>query len=195
MKIYGLTGGIASGKSEASRKFAELGIPVLDADKIAHEVIEPGGIAAGAVVEAFGEGILTCGRIDREKLGGIVFADREALQRLNGLVHPAVGSEMNLRSAKLAEEGHSVALFDAALLAEDGKLRDGFAGLILVLCERDERMRRLVEFREMTETEAARRIDAQTPPEEKIPLAKWLIDNNGDIGDLHAQVEAIAKEL
>ena len=76
---------------------------------------------------------------------------------------------MSLRSAKLAEEGYSAALFDAALLAEDGKLRDGFAGLILVLCERDERMRRLVEYRGMTEAEAARRIDAQTPPEQKVP--------------------------
>ena len=195
MKIYGLTGGIASGKSEASQKFAQLGVPILDADKIAHEVIEPGGIAADAVIEAFGEGILTCGRIDREKLGDIVFADRQALQRLNGLVHPAVGREMALRSAKLAEEGHSAALFDAALLAEDGKLRDGFAGLVLVLCDRETRMRRLTQNRGMSEEEAARRIDAQTPPEKKIPLATLVIDNNGEISDLHRQIETIREEL
>lgn len=195
MNIYGLTGGIAAGKSEASRRFVELGVPVVDADTIAHAVIEPGGIAEQPVLDAFGGGILTCGKIDREKLGAIIFDDPEARKRLNSLVHPAVGREFAARTAAYAQEGRKAVIYDAALLAEDGKLREGFAGLMLVICDRSERLRRLVELRGMSEDEANKRIDAQTPPEKKIPLARWVIDNSGLLEDLHRQVDAIVKEL
>ncbi len=195
MKVYGLTGGIASGKSEVSRHFTDLGVPVIDADEIAHSVIEPGGAAEQGVLAAFGRGILTCDRIDREKLGAIVFDDREARHRLNGLVHPAVGREFLARTEAYGQDGHEAVVYDAALLAEDGTLRDGFAGLMVVICGRTERLRRLVELRGMNEEDAAKRIDAQTPPEKKIPLAKWVIDNSGSLDELHRQVEGIAKEL
>lgn len=195
MKIYGLTGGIAAGKSEASRRFVELGIPVIDADRVGHEVIEPGGAAEQAVLDAFGEDILTQGRIDREKLGPIVFADPEARMKLNRIVHPAIGRETARRFAALSEEGHAAAIYDAPLLAEDGALRGGMAGLILVNCPREERLRRLVRLRGMSEEEALRRIGAQTPPEKKIPLATWVVENTGSIEDLRAHVDAIAKEL
>ncbi len=195
MKIYALTGGIAAGKSEASRRFEELGVPVIDSDRVGHETIEPGGVAEKQVIEEFGEGILTEGRIDREKLGAIVFADRAALKRLNALVHPAVGRETASRMAKLAEEGHEAVIIEAALHAEGGKLRDGMAGLIVVHCPREERIRRLMADRGMTEEEAVRRIEAQTPPEAKLRLARWVIMNEGDIEHLQDQVDEIAKEL
>ena len=195
MRIYGLTGGIASGKSEAGRRFSELGIPVIDSDRIGHEVLEPGGSAAEQVVEAFGRGILTKGRIDREKLGRLVFADAAALQRLNGLVHPAVLEEIAGRRAQLVEEGHRAAIIEAALHAEDGKLREGIEGLIVVHCPRAERLRRLMTERDMSREEATRRIEAQTPPERKIHLARWVIYNDAGFEHLHRQVEAIAKEL
>ncbi len=195
MKIYALTGGIAAGKSEASRRFEELGIPVIDSDRVAHETLEPGGAAEKQVIEQFGEEILTEGRIDREKLGAIVFADPAALKRLNALVHPAVSREIASRTAKLAEEAHEAIIIEAALHAEDGRLREGMAGLLVVHCPREERIRRLMAGRGMTEEEAVRRIEAQTPPETKLRLARWVIMNEGDIAHLHDQVDEIAKEL
>lgn len=194
MKIYGLTGGIAAGKSEASRRFKERGIPVIDADKVGHAVTEPGGAAEQAVIEAFGDAIITSGIIDREKLGLVVFSDPEARMKLNGIVHPAIGRETAARFAAFAEEGHPVAVYDAPLLAEDGTLRGGFDGLIVVLCPREVRLKRLIETRGMSEEEANRRIDAQTPPEEKVRLAQWVIHNTGSIDDLRAEVDAIVEE-
>ncbi|MCH8203857.1 MAG: dephospho-CoA kinase [Candidatus Hydrogenedentes bacterium] len=195
MKIYALTGGIAAGKSEASRRFEQLGIPVIDSDSIGHEALETGGAAEKQVLEAFGDEILTEGRIDREKLAAIVFADPEALERLNRLVHPAVLKAIAARTAKLAEEGHDAAIIEAALHAEDGKLREGFAGLIVIHCPPETRIRRLMKGRGMSEEEASRRIEAQTPPETKLHLARWVIMNTGDIAHLHEQVDAIAEEL
>lgn len=195
MKIYALTGGIAAGKSEASRRFEELGVPVIDSDRIGHEALEPGGAAEKQVISAFGDEVLTEGRIDREKLAAIVFADPEALERLNRLVHPAVMQEIAARTARLAEEAHDAAIIEAALHAEDGKLREGFDGLIVVHCPREERIRRLMKSRGLSEEEAIGRIEAQTPPETKLHLARWVIMNAGDISHLHEQVDAIAKEL
>ena len=195
MKVYGLTGGIAAGKSEASRRFEELGIPVIDSDRIGHATLEPGGGAAEQVVKHFGAGIVTDGRIDREKLGRIVFKDAAALKRLNEMVHPAVMEEVASRTEVLEREGHAVVIIEAALHAEDGKLRECMAGLILVDCPREERMRRLIEGRGVTEEEALGRIESQTPPEEKRRLARWVIMNDQDIAHLLEQVDSIAREL
>lgn len=195
MKIYGLTGGIAAGKSEASRQFRKRGVPVIDSDRIGHEAIEAGGIAERAVVAEFGEAILTEGQIDREKLGAIVFADPKALEKLNGLVHPAVRQEIARQTAALLDDGHEFVIVEAALHAEDGKLGEGLEGLILVQCPREERVRRLMADRGMSEEEAIRRIEAQTPPENKTNLARWVIMNTADISDLHRQVDEIVEEL
>lgn len=195
MRIYGLTGGTGSGKSEAGRMFEERGIPVLDADAIGHELIEPGGAAVEPVLEAFGAGILTDGRIDREKLGARVFRDPEARQRLNAILHPAIRMEVANRSALLAQNGHEFALVDAALLAENGRKDPYLSGLIVVNCPEDTRVQRLVALRGIDENEARRRIVAQTPPEKKIPIADWVIENSGTIEALEAEVERVAKEL
>lgn len=195
MKVYGLTGGIAAGKSEASRRFIELGLPVIDADRVGHQVLEPGGEAEQGVIEEFGEGILTGGRIDREKLGAIVFGDSAALKKLNQLVHPAVGRAIASRTAKFAEEGHDAIIIEAALHAENGKVGDHLDALIVVDCPRAERIRRLIADRSMTKDEAIRRIESQTPPEVKLSLARWVILNSGDIDELRDEVDRIAKEL
>jgi dephospho-CoA kinase len=194
MNVYAMTGGIASGKSEASRQFEALGIPVVDADSVAHQVMEPGGRAFDAVVTHFGERILTDGRIDREKLGAIVFSDPEELQQLNALVHPATQVEIAQQIAALTGQSKNV-IVEAALHAENGKLGDGMSGLILVHAPVDERIRRLGQFRGLSEDEARKRIAAQTPPEKKMHLAKWVIQNTGSMEDLHRQVEAVAREL
>lgn len=194
MKIYALTGGIAAGKSEASRKFEELGIPVIDADRIAHGVMEPGGRAYDAVVSHFGEGILTDGKIDRTKLGPLVFDHPEELARLNAIVHPAVQLEIAQKLAELANESE-VAIVDAALHAENGELGAGMAGLILVHAPEETRLKRLMERRGIDPAEAQKRIDAQTAPERKMHLADWVIENDGTLEDLHRQVETVVREL
>ncbi len=194
MKVYALTGGIAAGKSETSRMFEALGIPVVDADVIAHRVMEPGGRAYEAVVAHFGDRILTDGQIDRAKLGEIVFDDSEELAQLNSMVHPAVQLEIGRRLAEVSENS-AVALVDAALHAENGKLGEGMAGLVLVHAPENERLRRLVERRGLQPEEAKKRIAAQTAPERKMHLATWVIENTGTIDELHQQVKAVAEEM
>jgi len=194
MRIYGLTGGTGSGKTEAARRFATHGIPIIDADAIGHEVIAPGGAAERAVIEAFGSHILTDGAIDRTKLGAQVFRNDEARKKLNSIVHPAIGMAIAMRCAALAEQSERV-IIDAALIAENGKKEDYLSGLILVLCPDNLRVQRLVAHRGIDEAEARRRIAAQTPPEKKLALADWVIDNSGGIDALHARIDEIAEEL
>ena len=195
MRIIGLTGGIGAGKSAASQRFIHAGIPVIDADRLGHYVLEPNGPAFQGVVDAFGQDILHEGKVDRIKLGAVVFNDNEALQRLNSLVHPAVQSEIAQRCAELLEMKHKAALIEAALHGEDGTLREPMETLILVKCPVEIRIERLVRDRGMSREEALQRIQAQTPPEQKVHLAKWIIENDRDIEALHDQVDAIAKEL
>jgi dephospho-CoA kinase len=195
MRIYGLTGGTGSGKSEAARRFTELGIPVLDADAIGHEVIAPGGPAEPAAREVFGDEILSDGRIDRVKLGALVFSDPEARRRLNDIVHPAIRMEIAIRCASLAEAGHALAIIDAALLAENGRKEPFLDGLIVVTCAARTRARRLIERCGLDEDEVRRRFAAQTPPENKVAIADWVIDNNGTIEALRARVDEVAREL
>lgn len=195
MKVYALTGGIGAGKSEAARMFAELGIPVIDADRIGQEATEPGGVAEQAVIAEYGDTILTNSRVDRKKLATIVFNDRAALQRLNALVHPAVLAEIAQRTAALVDAGHRAVIVEAALHAEDGRVQEWMAGLILVDCPVEIRVQRLVDKRGMAEAEARARIAAQTPPEKKAPLAKWIIHNDADLDHLRAQVSTVAAQL
>lgn len=195
MRIFGLTGGIGAGKSEAANRFRERGIPVIDADRIGHETLEPGGAAEQRVIDAFGDRILSDSRIDRQKLGEVVFNDEEARHRLNAIVHPAILQEVSNRIAELDQTGHDVAIVEAALLAEDGRLQDWMAGLILVTSPEDTRVQRLTGRRGMTQADARARIRAQTDPAQKAELAQWVIENDGDLENLYAQVDAVAKEI
>ncbi|MBI5091538.1 MAG: dephospho-CoA kinase [Candidatus Hydrogenedentes bacterium] len=195
MKIYGLTGGIGSGKSEAARQFAARGIPVIDADAIGHAVIAPGGAAVEHVINAFGSGVLTDGIIDRKKVGARVFSDPEALARLNALVHPMIYAEVMKRCAVLAEEGHGVVIIEAALLAENGAKEPFLAGLIVVTSPAAVRIERLVSSRGMSRTEAEQRIAAQAPPERKAAFANWVVENDGTIEQLRARIDRIAHEI
>ncbi len=195
MRIFGLTGGIGAGKSEAAQRFRERGIPVIDADRIGHEVLEPGGAAEKAVTDAFGPAILSEGRIDRQKLGEVVFNDAEARQRLNAIVHPAILQEVRSRIAELGQAGHDLVIVEAALLAEDGHIQDWMSGLILVTCPEDIRVQRLTENRSMASADARARIRAQTDPARKADLARWVVSNDGDLQKLYRQVDNIADEI
>lgn len=195
MRVIGLTGGIGSGKSEAGRRFHDNGIAIVDADAIGHALLEPGGSAVEAVVAAFGSDIVSMGHIDRSRLALSVFGHPDALARLNAIIHPLIAMEIARQCAAHAGAGYEVALIDAALLAEGGRLDSYLQGLVLVLCPEEERIRRVAEQRGMPRDEALRRIHAQTPPEQKEALARWVIHNDGTLAHLHRQVDAIAAAL
>ena len=194
-RIYGLTGGAGSGKTEAARVIEECGIPVISADAIGHELIAPGGAAEEAVRAAFGESVLSGGVIDRSKLGARVFADVEARRRLNKIVHPLIARTIEERCRRLAKQGCRMAVIDAALLCEDGRKGTFLDGLIMVHCDRETRIQRLMRQRSWTREQAVERADAQTPPERKLPWADWVIDNTGTLDALRADARALAEEI
>ena len=185
--LIGLTGNIATGKSEVARLLTELGARVIDADKIAHEVMCPAGPAYHSVVEAFGPGVLAAdGTIDRAELGAIVFRDPAALRRLEAAVHPATIREVARRIARATE---AVVVVEAIKLIEAGMHRH-YDALWVVTAPRPVQIARLVAMRGLTEEEAALRVDAQPPQEEKAAVADLVIVNDGDLSDLRQKVEA-----
>ena len=195
MKVDGLTGGIASGKSLAARYFAEAGIPVIDADTLARNLLEPGTDVFREVVGVFGDAILSAGKIDREKLAEIIFHDDVARSRLNAIVHPRVFAEVSDRLRQLAAEGHHVAMVEAALLGENGQMPPGFDGLILVSAPLEMRLERLVTLRGMTPETARARAAAQADPESKRTLAQVVIDNTGTPEQLRDAVRRVVPLL
>jgi dephospho-CoA kinase len=190
--VVGLTGNIATGKSKVARLLADLGAEVIDADRVAHEVMRPDGAAYGAVVRAFGPEVLTAeGRIDRAKLGGIVFRDPAALRRLEEAVHPAVIAEVEQRIGRTPAQ---VIVVEAIKLLEAGMYRD-YDAVWVVTAPRELQIARLVATRGMSEEEAAVRVDAQPPQEEKAALADLVIANDGDVDELREKVEAAWAQL
>ena len=185
--LVGLTGNIATGKSEVARMLAELGARVIDADKVAHEVMQPGGPAYAPVVEAFGPDILAAGgAVDRAKLGAIVFREPEALRQLEAAVHPATIAEIDRRIDQATE---AVVVVEAIKLIEAGMHRD-YDALWVVTAPRELQIARLVATRGLTEKEAALRVDAQPPQGDKAAVADLVIVNDGDLGELWEKVKA-----
>ena len=194
MKIYGLTGGIASGKSTVSRMLRELGAQVLDADVIAREVVEPGTPGLSAVAERF-PGVLDAeGRLDRAKLGARVFGDPKERAALNALLHPLIGQQFLLRTHALAEQGVERLLYDAPLLIEN-RLHEAMDGVVLVWVPRAVQKARLMSRDGLDEAAAEARLAAQLPLDEKRQYATWLVDNSGDLGATRAQVEEVWRAM
>jgi dephospho-CoA kinase len=195
MLRYGLTGGIASGKSTVAAILRELGFPVLEADRMAHQVIEPGQPAYDEVRSIFGDSILSADRrIDRSRLAAIVFDDREKLNQLNAIIHPRVEQEMVRRFAELESSGtHPAAFIEAALIFE-AELHKKLDGVVVVWCMPEQQITRLIE-RGVSEAEARRRIAAQMPVAEKLALAAEKIDGSGSFEETRRQVEAFATKL
>ena len=166
MKIIGLTGGIGSGKSTAAKILAEFGAKVIDADKVAHEVFNPGTEGLQVVVETFGEGVLDSnGEIDRKKLGEIVFRDSSALATLNEIIHPRAYELTKSRLEEFRKQGVEVVILEVILLVEAGW--DHLADEIWVtVSSEDTVVKRLQESRGLTKEEILTRIHAQTPNEE-----------------------------
>nr|WP_239534326.1 dephospho-CoA kinase [Thalassobacillus pellis] len=189
-----MTGSIASGKSTISLKFNEYDIPVIDADKIAREVVVPGEKAYDQIVAEFGEDILREDKlIDRKKLGDIVFKDEEKRKKLNQIVHPAVRERMLFRRDQLKEKNARAVVLDIPLLFESGLAH--FADKTLVVyVDEDVQLNRLMERDNSTREEALSRISAQMPVKKKAEMADEVIDNNGSRQDSYQQLEKVLRK-
>ncbi|MFE2287276.1 dephospho-CoA kinase [Streptomyces sp. NPDC059443] len=196
MLKVGLTGGIGAGKSEVSRLLAGYGAVVVDADRIAREVVEPGTPGLAAVVAAFGESVLTPdGALDRPKLGSIVFADPEKLKILNGIVHPLVGARSaELEAAAVAAGPDAIVVHDVPLLAENG-LAPLYDLVVVVDAAPATQLARLTGLRGMEEPEARARMAAQATREQRLAVATLVIDNDGPLEALEPQVRKVWEEL
>jgi len=194
MYLIGLTGGIASGKSSVASRLAERGAVVVDADKVAREVVEPGTPALAAIADHFGPGVLTAdGSLDRAALGAIVFSDPEQRLVLNGITHPAVWERTRALIAEAeARDPGAVVVYDVPLLLEGkGKRPIEFDLVVVVDASAATRLRRLVELRGLTEQEAKHRIDSQATDAERLAIADVVIDSDGALERTLAQADAL----
>lgn len=179
--IVGLTGGIGSGKSTVARFFAEQGVPVVDADRLAREVVEPGTDGLAEVVREFGDDVLDeSGRLDRAALGRHVFGDPEARARLEAILHPRIAQASATRFAELSREGHPYAIYEAALLVEKGTHRMMNA-LIVVTASEATQIERVCARDGLDENDARARIEAQLPLADKVRVADYVIENEGSL--------------
>ncbi|MEV6117988.1 dephospho-CoA kinase [Streptomyces sp. NPDC052109] len=193
MLKVGLTGGIGAGKSEVSRLLVEHGAVLIDADRIAREVVAPGTPGLAAVVEAFGEDVLTAdGSLDRPGLGSIVFADPEKLAVLNSIVHPLVGARS--RELEEAAAAGSVVIHDVPLLTENG-LAPLYDLVVVVDASPETQLDRLVRLRGMTEEDARARMAAQATREQRRQIADIVIDNDMPLDALHKRVAEVWEDL
>ncbi|MBZ6142108.1 dephospho-CoA kinase [Streptomyces olivaceus] len=196
MLRVGLTGGIGAGKSEVSRLLVDCGAVLIDADRIAREVVEPGTPGLAAVVEAFGADVLTeDGRLDRPKLGSIVFADRERLAALNSIVHPLVGERSRaLEEAAEAAAEDAVVVHDVPLLTENG-LAPLYDVVVVVDADHATQLDRLVRLRGMSEQDARARMAAQATREQRREIADLVVDNDVPLEELRRRVREVWAEL
>jgi dephospho-CoA kinase len=194
-RVIGLTGGIASGKSTVARILRELGAEVIDADQVARDLVEPGQPALDEIAAGFGREVLDeAGRLDRKKLGAIVFADAEKRRRLNGILHPRIGAETGRRVADAAARGVPVVVYEAALLVEN-RIHQMLDGLIVVAAPPADQLARLRARDQLDDEEALRRVAAQAPLEEKIAAADFVIDNAGPLDQTRRRTEEVWREI
>jgi dephospho-CoA kinase len=198
VKLIALTGGIASGKSTVSTRLAEHGAVILDADKLAREVVEPGQPALAQIVHEFGEHLLLPdGTLNRPALGSIVFNNTAALKTLNDITHPAVW-ELGQAKLRAIEESDpdAIVIYDVPLLVEASAERPmKFEQVVVVNASRDERIRRLVDDRGMSAAEAEARVGSQATDAERLAVADVVLDNDGTREDLLAAVDAYWEAL
>src|SRR5690625_2632940 len=192
--IIGLTGGIASGKSTVSSMFHQWNIPVIDADKIAREVVRPGEDAYQKIVSEFGTTILKQDQtLDRKKLGAIVFENEEKRKTLNGIVHPAIRKKMLKQRDAYVREGEPCVVLDIPLLFES-KLMDYVQEIIVVYIDEDVQLQRLMKRDDFTEAEARQRISSQLSLAKKAEKADAVINNNGTKEHSRQQLKNLLNE-
>jgi dephospho-CoA kinase len=201
-RIVGLTGGIGSGKSSVARLWRQLGAEVIDADAIVHELQAPGMPLLARIAAEFGPELIRAdGSLDREALGAIVFRDPEARQKLNRIVHPAVGAEFARRVAAAQASGAGLLVLDIPLLFESRAQNTGgasamrFDAIVLVWVPREVQIQRTVARDGCRRDEAERRVAAQMPIDAKRALADHVIDNSGSPEETERQLRALHAQL
>ncbi len=195
MRLVGLTGGIASGKSTFAAALRALGAPVIDADRLAREAVRAGSPALAAVAAEFGPGTLgPDGELDRKAMADRVFADPGARRRLEAIVHPAVRAAVAAETARLAAEGHALAFYDVPLLFERGLDRE--LDCVVVVHAPPEVQRARLRTRDgLADGEAEARLAAQWPIDEKARLADVVVDNGGDLSALPEKARRVLEAL
>ncbi|XP_075418088.1 dephospho-CoA kinase domain-containing protein [Tenrec ecaudatus] len=196
MFLVGLTGGIASGKSSVAQVFQQLGCAVIDADLIAQRVVQPGYPAHRRIVEAFGtEVLLENGHINRVALGELIFNQPDLRQLLNTITHPAIGKEMMKETFKYFLQGYRYVILDIPLLFETQKLLRFMKHTVVVYCDRDTQLKRLMQRNQLKLEDAEARITAQLPLKDKARLARHVLDNSGEWNVTKHQVILLYTEL
>jgi len=196
MKVIGITGNIASGKSTVARMFEALGARIIDADEIARIVVEPGEPAWKEIVGEFGKDILEPGgAIDRKRLGDIVFGDEARRKRLNEITHPRIMERIRGLVRGYEKEKAPVVMIEAALIVEKGGLKDLIDTLIVVTADEETQIRRLMEGKGYSREEAVSRLRAQMPAREKMIHGDYIIDNSGSLEDTRARAKAVSEAI
>jgi dephospho-CoA kinase len=189
--VIGLTGNIACGKSAVSGFLLKWGIPVVDADQIARDVVAPGTEGLLQITEAFGDGILDAsGQLDRPALGAVIFGDPKQRATLNAILHPKIAQRSAERILELQSTNPPYIVYDAALLVENQSYRQ-FAALIVVTADPEEQRKRLLARDGLTESDAQKRIDAQLSQAAKAAVADYVIDNSADYAQLERRVREV----
>jgi dephospho-CoA kinase len=195
VKLIGLTGGIASGKSTVATILKQLGAAVINADELSREVVQPGKGAWKEIVETFGANVLQSDKtLDRKKLRTVVFDNPEARKKLEAIIHPKVRALAEEKIRELAAAGRSIIVYEVPLLFE-GQLHHWLRPVILVACDINTQRQRLRDRDQLTNTEAQQHIDAQMSLEEKRKLADYVIENNGNIEELKRQVKSVLESI
>jgi dephospho-CoA kinase len=195
VKLVGLTGGIASGKSTVAKILQRLGAAIVNADHLAHEVVEPGREAWKEIVAVFGTDILQPDQtLDRQKLRTLIFNQPEARKRLESIVHPRVRALAEERIQQQDAAGYSVVIYEVPLLFE-GNLHEWLRPVILVACDVNTQIARLQQRDRLTRADAEKHIAAQMSLAEKRRLADYVIENNGSLADLEQQTRQILEKI
>lgn len=196
MFIVGLTGGIATGKSSVAAVFRECGIPVIDADQIARKVVEPGKPAWHKIRKEFGpEVFLETNELNRAKLGDLIFNNIEMRKKLNAITHPDIYKEIYWQTFKYVLQGHQFIVMDLPLLFETGHMLNYLHKIIVVTCEEDLQLQRLMERTGFTEAKAKLRVAAQMSLEKKADMANFVIENSGTEQDTRQQTIKVINVL
>lgn len=195
MKWIGLTGGIASGKSTVAKMLRDFGLPVVDADELARKVVEKGSVGLQKVIDHFGVEVLTLdGQLDRSKLGQIVFKNKDKLILLESLLHPEIQRLKTEERLRLEREGATVAFYDVPLLFEKS-LQDEFDATLLVYCDPELQLSRLMSRNSISEERAKEMLSQQMPLDEKKLHSDFIIMNNADLLQLRSNLKQVLNEL
>jgi dephospho-CoA kinase len=193
--LFGLTGGIACGKSTVAGRFRDAGITVIDADQLARQAVAPGTSGLAEITKHFGKEVLRPdGTLDRAKLAAIVFGDDDKRKTLNRILHPRIAGRTMQTAQDLAARGETMACYEAALLVENGAA-DSFRPLVVVAAPDEVQLTRLIERDRMSEEDARARIAAQMPIKEKVAVADYVIDTGGTLDETYRQADEVLEKI